>query len=130
MQLSGGNDGLNTVVPFEDDLYAKSRPTLRLSASQVLKIDSLLGFHPRCEAFVRLTEQGRLAIVQGVGYEASSRDHDEALRDWQTAQPGEAGSQTGWIGRAADRLASTEGGAPAAFLGAIEKPFAANAEKL
>ena len=129
VQLTGGNDGLNTVVPFEDDAYARSRPTLRLPKDRLHRIDPLLGLHPQMEAFVRLYEQGHLSIVHGVGYPNSNRNHDEALRDWETARPGETGAQTGWLGRVADGAANPGAGAPAVFLGQIERPFGLNAEK-
>ena len=88
LQLSGGNDGLNTVVPYADDIYARNRTTLRLTAGDVHKIDSLLGFHPQMQSFQRLLDEGQLTIVQGVGYSNSDRGHNEAMRDWHTAQPG------------------------------------------
>jgi uncharacterized protein (DUF1501 family) len=129
LQLTGGNDGLNTVVPFESDEYARSRSTLRLRPEQVLKVGSSLGFHPEMEAFQKLHEQGRLCVVHGVGYPASSRDHDVALRDWHTARPGVGTSPTGWAGRAADLWALRDpAGAPAAFVGPIDQPFAINSE--
>ncbi|RPI92306.1 MAG: twin-arginine translocation signal domain-containing protein, partial [Chloroflexi bacterium] len=107
IQLSGGNDGLNTVVPYEDDAYHRARPTLRLAKERVLKIDSNLGFHPDMPAFLRLYEQGLLSIVQGVGYPDSNRDHDAAKRDWHTARPHEVTAQTGWLGRAIDAAADS-----------------------
>jgi uncharacterized protein (DUF1501 family) len=130
VQLSGGNDGLNTVVPFEDDIYSKSRPTLRLKAGDLHRIDRSLGFHPEMERFLRLYEKGDLSILQGVGYPGSSRDHDDAMRHWHTGRPGEAGCQTGWLGRTIDRF-PCEGGAgvPGAFVGEIERPFSLNAER-
>ena len=68
VQLSGGNDGLNTVVPYGDDGYGRNRTTLRLPAARLHKIDTLLGFHPEMQAFERLYKEGHLTIVQGVGY--------------------------------------------------------------
>jgi len=64
VQLSGGNDGLNTVVPYGDDEYARNRTTLRLPTKDLHKIDSMVGFHPRMGAFMRLYEQGHLSIIQ------------------------------------------------------------------
>ena len=84
IQLSGGNDGLNTVVPYQDDAYHRSRPTLRIGAEQALKLDSSLGLHPAMPAFRKLYQEGRLSIIQGVGYPRSSRDHDAAMEDWHT----------------------------------------------
>ena len=66
VQLAGGNDGLNTVVPFDNDHYGRNRDTLRLKANEVLKISDSLGFHPRLQAFERLFKDGHLSAVQGV----------------------------------------------------------------
>jgi len=130
VQLSGGNDGLNTVVPYDDPTYAKSRPTLRMPAGEVHKIDAGLGFHPRMEAFMRLYKEGHLGIVQGVGYPKSSRDHNGAMRDWHTARPEEPNCQTGWLGRAVDHLSEQSAGSvPGVFVGPIAQPFGMNAEK-
>jgi uncharacterized protein (DUF1501 family) len=130
VQLAGGNDGLNTVVPYADDLYAKNRHTLRLTEKQVLKIDSLLGFHPEMTAFKRLYDEGLLSVVQGVGNANPHGGHGESMRFWHTARPHETNVQTGWVGRAAD-LASRPGESdlPAVFLGHIHRPFVINAEK-
>lgn len=129
LQLSGGNDGLNTVVPYGDDVYGRSRKTLRLTGQDVLKIDSSLGFHPQLTGFQRLLGDGHLSVLQGVGYPKSHRGHDEAMREWHTAKPGEPNCQTGWIGRAVDRESiAGERHVPAAFVGPIAQPFALRAE--
>jgi uncharacterized protein (DUF1501 family) len=128
IQLTGGNDGLNTVVPFADDAYARNRPTLRLPTADLHKLDDRLGLHPRMGALARLYRAGRVAIVQGVGCERSSRDHEVALRTWQTATAEDSGVQTGWLGRAADRLwRENRPLAPAVFVGAIPRPLTLNA---
>jgi len=130
IQLSGGNDGLNTVVPYEDDAYHRNRPTLRLRAERVLKLDSGLGLHPDLAAFLRLYREGHLAIVQGVGYPDSNRDHEAAMRDWHTARPGEALTQTGWLGRAIDRACkTTQTDVPGVFVGPIPSPFGLQTEE-
>ena len=90
VQLAGGNDGLNTVVPYGDDGYGRNRTTLRLPAAKLHKIDTLLGFHPEMGAFDRLYKEGHLTIVQGVGYPNHNQQHEAAMRDWQTAQPDQA----------------------------------------
>ncbi len=124
VQLSGGNDGLNTVVPYEDDAYRRSRPTLRLGGQSVLKLGSGLGLHPEMPAFLRLYQEGHLDILQGVGYPDSDRDHQVAMRNWHTARPGEALAQTGWVGRAID-WACNDGqtDVPGVFVGPIPAPF-------
>ena len=128
LQLSGGNDGLNTVVPYADDAYGKARRTLRLTRTDVHKIDSRLGFHPEMEGFARLFKQGRLSIVQGVGYDNSHRNHGPAMLNWHTARPDRPQCTTGWVGRAVDIACGSNGpDAPGVFVGPIQQPFALNA---
>lgn len=136
VQMAGGNDGLNTVVPYQDDVYARNRPTLRAVAGKVHKIDSLLGFHPEMEAFARLYQQGCLTVVQGVGYPNPDGDHAASMRNWQTAYPHQPDCQTGWLGRAVDGIGSSETtaatdqmGVPAVFVGQIARPLTLNAER-
>jgi len=129
LQLTGGNDGLNTIVPYTDDEYAKRRPTLRLPANELHKINSALGFHPRMGALAKVFQEGYLNIIQGVGYPKMNRDHDGAMRIWHTATPENPECQTGWIGRTVDRNGGTkERNTPAVFVGPIAKPFALNAQ--
>lgn len=131
LQLSGGNDGLNTVVPFADDLYHRSRPTLRQVAAKALRISDQLAFHPRMEGFARLFGAGQLAVLQGVGCAQSDRNHPTAMHLWHTAEPQPPGPPTGWLGRAADQLWKPEtANLPAAFVGAIPQPFASNAARV
>lgn len=130
LQLSGGNDGLNTVVPYADDDYGRNRTTLRLAGRELHKIDSSLGFHAEFAAVSKLYQEGRASVIQGVGYPKGSRDHDAALRDWHTARPGETACQTGWVGRAIDLAASSgDPTVPGVFVGPIAKPFALQAEQ-
>jgi uncharacterized protein (DUF1501 family) len=130
LQLSGGNDGLNTVVPYADDAYGRGRRTLRLTAGEVHKIDSQLGFHPQLESLWKLYQEGHLSVVQGVGYADNDRSHEGAMRDWHTACPGEAACQTGWVGRVIDAVTGPERvEPPGAFVGTIARPFAMNAER-
>ena len=130
VQLSGGNDGLNTVVPYADDAYGQKRKTLRLTGKQVHKIDDYLGFHPKMQGFARLHKQGRLCVVQGVGYPNNNRGHNEAMREWHTGRPAQPQCPTGWIGRAIDgALAKNSAHVPGLFVGPIAQPFALNAAK-
>jgi len=130
LQLSGGNDGLNTVVPYADDEYGRKRTTLRLTGSEVHKIDDTLGFHPDTQGFARLFKEGTLSVVQGVGYPKSDRDHPGAMRNWHTARPGEANCPTGWLGRAADGYWQPgQRDLPGVFVGPIPRPFAFSAER-
>lgn len=128
LQLSGGNDGLNTIVPYADDVYARSRNTLRLTESQIIKIDKYQGLHPELKEFQRLMQEGELTCVHGVGYPNSNRDHDAAMREWHTARPEDPQCPTGWVGRAVDQVAAHSGPCvPATFVGPIAQPFALNA---
>ncbi|MHB1559214.1 MAG: DUF1501 domain-containing protein [Isosphaeraceae bacterium] len=101
VELTGGNDGLNTVIPHADDAYHRSRPTLRVDAKKVLRLDDRVGLHPALKDLHRLWESGDLAVVQGVGYPAPDRSHFRSMAIWQTGTTGHAPS-AGWLGRAAD----------------------------
>jgi uncharacterized protein (DUF1501 family) len=133
IQLSGGNDGLNTVVPYQDDAYHRSRPTLRIGPDQVLKLDSGLGLHPSMPAFRKLYAEGRLSIIQGVGYPRSSRDHDAAMEDWHTGVLRERlppGARTGWLGRAIDTSCDpNKTDLRGVFVGEIKAPYSMHAER-
>jgi uncharacterized protein (DUF1501 family) len=125
IQLSGGNDGLNTVVPFGDDLYAKNRPTLRIPAEQVIRIDDHAGLHPSLAGFGKLLEAGQLAVLQGIGYPNPSRSHFRSMDIWQTANMGERLPGDGWLGRAISRPElRREGTLPAMHLGSGKLPLA------
>lgn len=131
VQLAGGNDGLNTVVPYEDDEYARRRTTLRLSAAQVRKIAPGTGLHPEAAGFERLFKDGCLSIWQAVGYPNMHREHGVAMRSWQTAHPDPSGRETGWLGRAADQVSDAEeGNVPAVFVGGIGKPLTLQARRV
>ncbi len=128
LQLSGGNDGLNTVVPYGDDAYARSRPTLRWKADEVLKLDDGLGFHPSLSGCHRLFQEGTLGIVQGVGFPRATGDHDRDLRIWHSADPEDPQRQTGWVGRTVDGMSPEERlDTGAFFVGSIDRPFALHA---
>ncbi len=131
LQLTGGNDGLNTVVPYADDEYGRNRTTLRLPTNDLHKIDSTLGFHPRMAAFLRLYRDGYLTIVQGAGSPILDQDHDRAMRMWHTADPQRPQQQTGWLGRVADHAwTPAKADTTAVFVGPIARPFALNAENV
>jgi uncharacterized protein (DUF1501 family) len=125
VQLSGGNDGLNTVAPYADDAYGRRRSTLRLRKNDVIRIDDYVGFHPKLEGFSRLLKTGRLSVVQGVGCPGSDRSHPGAMRNWHTAQPNRPQCPTGWVGRAIDQVsAKDQTQTPGVFVGPIAQPFA------
>ncbi|MDA1049680.1 MAG: DUF1501 domain-containing protein [Planctomycetota bacterium] len=129
VQLSGGNDGLNTVVPFSDPAYRGSRPKLAIPASDVLKINDALGFHPSARGFADLLEDNSLAIVQGVGYDNPNRSHFESMDIWHTCQRKSDTRTTGWLGRYLDASQANRSGVSLAFhLGHEKQPFALTAE--
>jgi len=130
VQLAGGNDGLNSVVPHGDDCYAAARPTLRLEPARLHKIDDLLGFHPEMRAFARLFRDGLASVVQGVGYPNPHQGHFESMHVWQTARLPGSPAETGWIGRAADHVRRPDDTrAMAVYVGRIATPFAVNAQR-
>src|SRR5882724_10431014 len=98
VQLTGGNDGLNTVIPFKDPEYAKLRPTLRQSESQVKKINDDLAFHPSMSGIAELLQDNAVCVVQGVGYPNPSQSHFRSMDVWQAAATAETLSE-GWIGK-------------------------------
>src|SRR5207248_9205582 len=83
VELTGGNDGLNTVAPYADDLYHKARPTLRHTKDTAIRLDDHVGLHPAMQNFKPMWEAGQLAVVQGVGYPNPDRSHFEAMDIWQ-----------------------------------------------
>jgi len=114
VQLDGGNDGLNTVVPYCDDEYRKRRPKLAIPAAEVKKIDDRVGLHPSLEAFAKLLEQELLAIVQGVGYPNPNRSHFESMAIWHSARTTVDKAAPGWLARAIERRpgSASSGDAP------------------
>ena len=104
LELSGGNDGLNTLVPYGDDAYYKLRPKLGIPAKDVRRIDTHFGFSGGMAGFERLYKNGNLAIVHGCGYENPSFSHFTSMAYWQTAAPN-SGEEYGWVGRLADAMA-------------------------
>ena len=120
VQLSGGNDGLNTVIPFRDPVYQKSRPKLRQPASKVKKINADLALHPAMQGFADLLEKSHLAIVQGVGYPNPNRSHFSSMDIWHKATRSPA-QRYGWLGRALPRLGSSSA---AMYIGGGESPLA------
>src|ERR1700719_5197635 len=87
VELSGGNDGLNTVVPYGDDAYYRARPRLGIRADKLRKIDDTFGFQSGMAGFERLYKDGWLAIVHGVGYDQPSFSHFSSMAYWQTVAP-------------------------------------------
>jgi uncharacterized protein (DUF1501 family) len=126
VQLDGGNDGINTVVPYADEGYAKHRRVLRLPTRQLLRVNDKLGFHPSLGAVAKLFQAGQCSIVQGVGYPNPNRSHFRSMAIWHSARfdPEEHNGQ-GWLGRALDDGKSLRPGIPSSvFVGAAQLPVA------
>ena len=86
-QLSGGNDGLNTVIPYRDPRYRELRPEVGIPEANVLDLAEGLGFHPSLEALRGLYQKGQVAVIQGVGYPNPNRSHFKSMDIWQSASP-------------------------------------------
>jgi uncharacterized protein (DUF1501 family) len=99
VQLSGGNDGLSTIVPYADDAYQRVRGGLAHEAKSVLKIDNYMGMHPNLAPLKEMFDSGRMSIVQGVGYPNPNRSHFRSMDIWQSGDPEQATAANGWIGR-------------------------------
>jgi uncharacterized protein (DUF1501 family) len=114
LELNGGNDGLNTVVPYAEDEYRKRRPKLQVSPDRVLRIDDCVGLHPSLKGMAKLLQAQQLAIVQSVGYPNPNRSHFESMAIWQCARLRPAADIPGWLARSIDpRPAALGGDAPA-----------------
>ena len=126
IELNGGNDGINTVVPYRDEGYRRHRSATRLATGDLIKIDEQVGLHPSMTDAARLLNDGKLAIVQGVGYPNPNRSHFESMRVWRTARPDAAeAAGSGWIGRVLDgRAATSPSGPEAIFVGSGTSPVA------
>jgi len=139
VQLAGGNDGLNTVVPYGADDYYKARPNINIPDNQVLRIteNDGLGFHPNLTGLKQLHDDGLLTTIQGVGYPNPNRSHFTSMDIWHTADP-KRPNTTGWIGRYFDN--TCEGSplpnagvsigqeAPHAMMGDLNKPVSFESE--
>ena len=99
VQMSGGNDYLNTLVPYDNGLYYDSRPEIAIDPDSVIKIDDRVGFRPGLEPIKRLWDEGKVAIINGIGYPKPNRSHFRSMDVWHTALAEEVGTE-GWLGRA------------------------------
>src|SRR5258707_4753120 len=124
IEMNGGNDGLNTVLPYADDLYHKARPTLRFTKDQVVKIDDHIGLHPGMRSLEALLKKGEVAIVQGIGYPNPDHSHFESMDIWQSADI-KRKLTSGWIGRSIDSgLQDKKGNVPVLQIGGHRLPLA------
>jgi uncharacterized protein (DUF1501 family) len=133
IQLSGGNDGINTVIPYGDDVYHKNRFTTRVDKPQVLKIDDYIGFHPSMTGYAELLQEGQLAVLQGVGYPNPDRSHFSSMDIWHTAirDIEKMRRMTGWVGRYLDKYyAGAAGDSGALHLGQERQPLAVVAQNV
>ena len=103
VQLTGGNDFMNTIVPYTNRHYYDARNTVVLKQDEVLPIDDTLAINPNAAPFKRLYDEGRMAIIQGIGYPDSNRSHFRGMDIWHTAEPDRVGSE-GWLGQAIREL--------------------------
>src|SRR5262249_8268182 len=121
--MTGGNDGLNTVIPYADDYYHRARPTLRLSKNQVVRVDDHVGLNPGMRSFEQLLNKGQLAVVQGVGYPNPDRSHFESMDIWQMADR-KRKRGNGWLGRSLGAVQVAQGNIPGIYVGTQQLPLA------
>ena len=100
LQLSGGNDYLNTVIPYTDPLYKDNRTTVGIADEDIIRINDELGFHPSMKVMQEIFDRGELAVIHGVGYPDSPRSHFRSMDIWHTCEPDKVGTE-GWLGLAA-----------------------------
>ena len=98
LQLSGGNDYFNTIIPFNDDNYYDNRPSLKISQDDMLPLDAEFAMNPSMKALQKIYKEGDMAIIHGVGYANSPRSHFRSMDIWHTAEPDKVGTE-GWLGR-------------------------------
>jgi uncharacterized protein (DUF1501 family) len=135
VQLAGGNDGLNTLIPYEDADYYRLRPTIGITKDKALRVSDTLGLHPSCAAMHGLFNDGKLALVQNVGYPNPNRSHFRSTEIWETASNSEEFLGTGWVGRFMDNACAgmpadshdpvgihITSGLPQSFLGTQDHP--------
>ena len=103
MQLSGGNDYMNTVVPHSNSQYRDYRPNVNIAEDEVLHLNSDIGFHPSMAPLAEMYREGNVAIIHGVGYENSPRSHFRSMDIWHTCEPETLGTE-GWLGRAVRQI--------------------------
>jgi len=121
LELKGGNDGLNTVIPYADPAYAKLRPKIGIPRDQVIQLDERTGFHPSLQALMPLWHDGQLAIVQGVSYPQPNLSHFRSIEIWDTASRSDEYLRQGWLTRAfAERPVPAGFTADAVVIGSAE----------
>lgn len=125
LEMAGGNDGLNTIIPHADEQYSRSRPVIGIPAADTLAITTEIGLHPAMRGMADLLEKGHFGVVQGVGYPEPNRSHFESMDIWHTCRTKGDSRSDGWLGRLLDSagLGDLED-PPALHLGAEKQPLA------
>src|SRR5258706_10498014 len=117
LEMTGGNDGLNTVIPFKDQDYYKNRPTLGIREGTGIKFTDELLLNPGLRGFAQLIQKGEVSVVQGVGYPNPDRSHFESMDRWQAGEPTPKGT-SGWLSRSVpDLQKGADGGVPVMHIG-------------
>ena len=98
LQLTGANDPLNTIIPYTNPYYRDNRPKVGIPADQVIPIDDTLAFNPNMGPVKKLYDEGKVAIIHGIGYENSPRSHFRSMDIWHTCEPDKVGTE-GWLGK-------------------------------
>lgn len=102
IQLNGGNDGLNTIIPYTDPLYYGMRPSIGISKNEVINASNGMGFHPALKDLAKISQEGNLSVIQNVGYPNPNRSHFRSQEIWQTASKSNEYIDNGWLGRFLD----------------------------
>lgn len=124
LEMTGGNDGLNTVIPFKNDDYYKNRPTLGIREANGIKLTDELILNPGLRSLQQLIQKGEVSVVQGVGYPNPDRSHFESMDRWQAGEPTPRGT-SGWLARAVpDLQRGADGGVPIMHIGSEKLPLA------
>ena len=125
LEMTGGNDGLNTVIPVKDDNYHRARPTLRITQQTGVKFTDELVLNPGLRSLEQMIQKGQVSVVQGVGYPNPDRSHFESMDRWQAGEPGPKVGGIGWLARSVPDLQKGEGGGvPVMHIGAEKLPLA------
>lgn len=125
IEMTGGNDGLNTVIPYTDDLYYKARPTLGVQKSQAVKFDDDLGLNPGMASLRPMIDRGEVSVVQGIGYPNPDRSHFESMDRWQAGEVTAKVSGNGWLAKSVPGLQNgADGSLPVMHIGAEKLPLA------
>jgi uncharacterized protein (DUF1501 family) len=130
IELNGGNDGLNTIVPAEDPLYRRARPTLAVAARPDLSLGNGLYLHPSLASLTRWFREQRATAILDVGYPEPDRSHFRSMDIWHSASTAAGEPKQGWLGRAADQLQSASCPVPSLALGGLKTPLALRGERV